>query len=138
MATDITQQSEGWQEIYQRSLEQPEELWAEAAAEIDWVEPWDQVLDGSRAPFYRWFPWGPAEHLLQRARSPRRRRPGGQARADLRLAGHGFEGERHLPRELRDAVARFAGALVEQGVGSGDRVIIYMRMVPEAAIANEL
>ena len=57
-ATDITQQPESLEEIHRRSLEQPEEFWAEAAAEIDWVEPWDRVLDDSRAPFYRWFPGG--------------------------------------------------------------------------------
>ena len=53
-ATDTTRFSE----IYRRSLEEPEEFWAEAAAEIDWVKPWTRVLDDSGAPFYRWFAGG--------------------------------------------------------------------------------
>jgi propionyl-CoA synthetase len=42
-------------EVYRRSLEQRQEFWAEAAAAIDWVEPWKQVLDDSQRPMYRWF-----------------------------------------------------------------------------------
>src|SRR4029453_13683762 len=45
-------------DVYRRSLEQPEEFWAEAAEAIDWVEPWKRVLDDSRAPGYRWFSGG--------------------------------------------------------------------------------
>ena len=44
-----------FEQVYRHSLEQPEDFWAQAAAEIDWVEPWERVLDDSRAPFYRWF-----------------------------------------------------------------------------------
>ena len=47
-----------FEEIYRRSIDHPEEFRAEAATEIDWVKPWDQVLDGSRAPFFRWFAGG--------------------------------------------------------------------------------
>jgi len=47
-----------FEQVYRRSLEQPEEFWAQAAAEIDWVQPWERVLDDSRAPFYRWFAGG--------------------------------------------------------------------------------
>jgi propionyl-CoA synthetase len=42
-------------EIYERSLREPEAFWTDAAAEIDWIEPWERVLDDSDAPFYRWF-----------------------------------------------------------------------------------
>ena len=44
-----------FEQVYRRSLDQPEQFWAQAAAEIDWVQPWDRVLDDSRVPFYRWF-----------------------------------------------------------------------------------
>ena len=47
-----------YEDLYRRSLEEPEEFWAEAAGAIDWVEPWERVLDDSRAPFYRWFAGG--------------------------------------------------------------------------------
>ena len=46
------------EEIYRRSLEDPDGFWADAATAIDWEEPWERVLDDSRAPFYRWFPGG--------------------------------------------------------------------------------
>ena len=59
-------------ETYRRSLEDPEGFWAEAAQAIDWDEPWERVLDDSRAPFYRWFAGGTAQHVPQRARPPRR------------------------------------------------------------------
>ncbi|PWU17918.1 MAG: hypothetical protein C5B48_15370, partial [Candidatus Rokuibacteriota bacterium] len=45
-------------EMYRHSLAEPDAFWAEAAAEIDWLEPWHRVLDDSRAPFYRWFTGG--------------------------------------------------------------------------------
>jgi propionyl-CoA synthetase len=121
-------------EEYRRSLEEPEAFWAEAAAAIDWAEPWESVLDDSRAPFYRWFRGGrlnTCHNALDR-------------HVD---AGHGERlaliydspvtqtTSTFTYRELRDAVARFAGALAAQGVQRGDRVIVYMPMVPEAAIA---
>jgi propionyl-CoA synthetase len=133
-ATDTTQQSETLQEIYRRSLEEPEQFWAEAAAELDWVEPWDQVLDGSRAPFYRWFPGGrlntcynALDRHVERGRADQLALIYDSPVTDSRAS--------FTYRELRDAVAQFAGALVKEGVGRGDRVVIYMPMVPEAAIA---
>ena len=46
----------GYAETYRRSIEHPEEFWAEAAEAIDWERRWDRVLDASRPPFFRWFP----------------------------------------------------------------------------------
>jgi propionyl-CoA synthetase len=121
-------------EIYRRSLEDPEAFWAEAAAAIDWVEPWERVLDDSRAPFYRWFTggrlntcWNALDRHVERGR-------GGQAALIYDSPVTGTRAA-FTYSELRDAVARFAGALSAQGVGRGDRVIIYMPMVPEAVIA---
>ena len=48
-----------YDESYRRSLENPEAFWAEAAQLVDWFEPWERVLDDSRAPMYRWFTGGP-------------------------------------------------------------------------------
>src|SRR5205823_10292099 len=62
-------------ETYRRSLEKPEEFWAEAAEAIEWEKRWDKVLDDSRPPFYRWFAGGRAQHVLERARPSRRGRP---------------------------------------------------------------
>ena len=121
-------------EVYRRSLEQPEEFWSEAAQAIDWEEPWTRVLDESRAPFYRWFSGGrlnTCHNALDRHVE--------RGRADqLALVYDSPVTETTKSftyRELRDHVARFAGALVAQGVSRGDRVIVYMPMVPEAVVA---
>jgi propionyl-CoA synthetase len=121
-------------DVYRRSLEAPEEFWAEAAAVIDWVEPWDRVLDDSGAPFYRWFTGG---RLNTCHNALDRHVDGGRADQLALIHDSPVTGTTtaFTYRELRDEVARFAGALVAQGVGRGDRVIVYMPMVPEAAIA---
>jgi propionyl-CoA synthetase len=125
---------ERFEEVYRRSLEVPEEFWAQAAAEIDWIDPWERVLDDSRAPFYRWFAGG---RLNTCYNALDRHVEGGRAE-QLALIYDSPLTDRVVTftyRELRDEVAKFAGALVAQGVGRGDRVVIYMPMVPEAAIA---
>jgi propionyl-CoA synthetase len=123
-----------FEEIYQRSLKEPEAFWADAAAAIDWVEPWDHVLDDSRAPFYRWFSGG---RLNTCHNALDRHVEGGRAdQPALIYDSPVTETARTFTyRELLDAVARFAGALSAQGVGRGDRVVLYMPMVPEAVIA---
>ena len=121
-------------EMYRRSLADPVDFWAEAAAKIDWEEPWEEVLDDSGAPFYRWFRGGrlnTCHNALDRHVE--------QGRADQLALIHDSPVTATTAtftyRELRDVVARLAGALVAEGVGRGDRVIVYMPMVPEAVIA---
>ena len=81
-------------------------------------------------------PRRPAQHLLERARPPCRARPRRAAGADLRQPGHRPEASSFTYRELRDEVARLAGALAGARASSkGDRVLIYMPMVPEAVMA---
>src|SRR6266853_459701 len=121
-------------ETYRRSIEQPEEFWAEAAEAIDWERRWDRVLDDSRPPFFRWFPgaslntcWNAVDRHVAAGRGER-----AALIWDSPVAGQ----VRHFTyRELRDEVARLAGALGSLGVVKGDRVLIYMPMVPEAAFA---
>ena len=121
-------------EMYRHSLDDPEKFWAEAAAEIDWDEPWERVLDESRAPFYRWFAGG---RLNSCHNALDRHIEGGRADQLALIYDSPVTGTTasFTYRELRDAVARFAGALAAEGVGRGDRVIIYMPMVPESVIA---
>jgi propionyl-CoA synthetase len=126
--------SSRFEEIYRRSIDHPEEFWAEAAADIDWVKPWAQVLDASRAPFYRWFTGGQLNtcyNALDRHVE--------HGRADQVALVYDSPvtdtNKKFTYRELRDEVALFAGALRRLGVERGDRVVIYMPMVPEAAIA---
>ena len=66
--------TETYAEAFRRSLDQPEEFWAEAAEAIDWERRWDRVLDDSRPPFLSLVRGGAAQHLLECARPPRRRR----------------------------------------------------------------
>src|SRR5262245_10144388 len=121
-------------DVFRRSLDDPESFWAEAAAAIDWDEPWDRVLDDSRAPFYRWFSGG----LMNTCYNALDRHVD-RGRADQPALIYDSPVTETIAtftyRELRDAVARFAGALRAQGVDTGDRVIVYMPMVPEAVIA---
>src|SRR2546421_200110 len=121
-------------ELHERSLEDPQGFWAEAAAAIDWIEPWDRVLDDTRAPFYRWFAGG---RLNTSYNALDRHVARGRADQPALIYDSPVTGGRsvHTFRELRDAVALFAGALAAEGVGKGDRVIVYMPMVPEAVIA---
>src|SRR5438270_2516257 len=122
------------EETYRRSLEEPEAFWAEAAAAIDWDEPWHRVVDDSRAPFYRWFAGGRMNTCFNALDRHVER-----GRADQPALIYDSPVTDTVTtltyRELRDAVASFAGALTAQGVTCGDRVIVYMPMVPEAVIA---
>ncbi len=121
-------------EIHRRSIENPSEFWAEAAEGIDWESRWDKVLDDSNPPIYRWFSGGrlnTCHNALDRHVANGR---GEQAAIiyDSPVTGS----QRTISySELRDEVALFAGALVNNGVKQGDRVIIYMPMIPEAVVA---
>ena len=120
--------------IYARSLADPEGFWGEAAGEITWIKTWDKVLDDSKAPLYRWFTGG----ILNTCYNALDRHvEGGRAEQTALIYDSPVTNTvRHFTyRQFRDEVARFAGALVRLGVVKGDRVIIYMPMVPEAVIA---
>jgi len=117
-----------------RSLADPEGFWAEAAEGIDWFRRWDRVLDDTDAPLYRWFTGGrlnTCHNALDRHVAA--------GRADqiaLIYDSAMTDNSRTFTyRELRDEVALFAGALKRLGLGKGDRVVIYMPMVPESVIA---
>jgi len=120
--------------VYARWRNAPERFWEDAAEAVHWYRRWDRVLDASRPPFYRWFAGGVVNTCYN-------------ALDRHVLAGHADQPaliydspvtqtiSSFTYRELLDQVSRFAGVLIGQGVGRGDRVIIYMPMVPEAAVA---
>ncbi|MEE8426417.1 MAG: propionyl-CoA synthetase [Woeseiaceae bacterium] len=120
--------------VHRRSLERPEDFWAEAAAAIDWHTAWNRVLDDSNAPFYRWFTGG---RLNTCHNALDRHVDGGRAdQAALIYDSPLTSSLRTLTyRELRDETALFAGVLAAKGIARGDRVIIYMPMIPETVIA---
>jgi propionyl-CoA synthetase len=120
--------------VYTRWLNDPENFWAEAAEEVYWDKKWDRVLDDSRPPFYRWFPGG----LLNTCYNALDRHvESGRADQLALIYDSAVTGvvQTFTYRELLDQVAKFAGVLAGQGVQKGDRVIIYMPMVPEAIVA---
>ncbi len=121
-------------QMRRRSLERPDEFWGEAAEGLHWERRWDRVLDASRAPFYRWFAGG---RLNTCDNAVDRHVRGGRASQTAIVYDSPVTGTiRHITfAELQEQVARFAGVLVKHGARQGDRVIVYMPMVPEAVVA---
>ncbi len=119
---------------FEKSIKDPEGFWGEIAEDCHWEKKWDKVLDDSNKPFYRWFVGGEMNTCYNAL--------------DLHIDnGYGDQValiydspvtntlKKYTFTEFRDEVARFAGVLASQGVTKGDRVIIYMPMIPEAVIA---
>ena len=123
-----------YQELYSQSLSDPDSFWAAAAEEIHWEKKWDRVLDDTRAPFYRWFTGG-VLNMCYNAIDRHADSARGEQLALIYDSPVTGTVRRYTYSQLRDAVARFAGALAQQGIQKGDRVIIYMPMVPESLIA---
>ena len=118
---------------YRRSLEDPDGFWLTAATAIDWTRPPTQGLDDSAAPLYRWFPDGELNTSYNAL--DRHVEAGNGDRTALIYDSPVTGVARSLTyRELRDEVAVFAGALRSLGVEKGDRVIVYLPMVPAAVI----
>jgi propionyl-CoA synthetase len=119
--------------FHRRSLEERDAFWSEQARLVHWNRPFSQVLDYSRPPFARWFVGGETNlcyNAVDRHLSTR----GGQAA--LHYISTETDQERSFSyRELHAEVNRFAGLLRSLGVARGDRVIIYMPMIPEAVFA---
>jgi len=119
--------------LYEKSVQDPEAFWAEAAGELHWFKKWDTVLDDSDAPFFRWFD-GSRTNLSYNCLD----RHIDAGRGD-KIAIH-WEGE---PGDSRDIsysqlhleVCRLANALKSRGVQKGDRIAVYLPMIPELAIA---
>ena len=123
-----------YEAAYRRSLDDPEGFWGQAAEDIHWTRRWTRVLDDSRKPLYRWFAGGELNTCYNAVDIHVEQGRGEQVAIiyDSPVTG---TIKKITYREFRDLVARFAGALVQQGVTKGDRVIIYMPMVPEALVA---
>ncbi|MFM1923800.1 MAG: hypothetical protein RL019_1640 [Pseudomonadota bacterium] len=118
---------------YQQSIEQPEVFWAEQAKRIHWHQPFEQVLDHTNPPFARWFVGGQTNlcynavdrHVAARADQP----------ALIYVSTETNTERTYTFAQLHTEVQRMAAVLRQQGVTKGDRVLIYMPMVPEAVFA---
>ena len=121
-------------ETYQRSLSEPDEFWSNVAKEINWDMPFSATLDSSKAPFYRWFPGGQLNTCFNAL--DRHVLNGRGEQAAIIYDSPVTDTKQTITySELHDTVAAFAGALASCGVEKGDRVVIYMAMVPEALVA---
>ena len=126
--------SGAYSQAYRASMENPEKFWGKAAEAVHWYKKPAQVLDSTRAPFYRWFPDGELNTCYNALDW---HVENGRAEQAALIYDSPVTGvvRTYTYEALRDAVARLAGVLASMGVTKGDRVVIYMPMVPEAAMA---
>ncbi len=123
-----------YKSLYQRSLQDPDGFWGEAAAELHWYKPWERVLDSDAKPVPRWFVGGEF-NTCYNALDRHVEAGAGERSALIYDSPVTGQTRTYSYAELRDQVAKLAGVLLANGVGKGDRVIVYMPMIPEAAIA---
>ena len=120
-------------DFYRYSIDHRDQFWREQAARIDWVKPFNKVCDYSKPPFAKWFVGGETNlcynavdrHLTTRA----------EQNALVWISSEVEATRIYTYRQLHDEINRFAAILKSLGVGKGDRVLIYMPMIPEAVFA---
>ncbi|MCH8888485.1 MAG: propionate--CoA ligase [SAR324 cluster bacterium] len=125
--------SERYQQFFRRSIEDKEAFWAEQAEDIYWHRRWDRVLDYDRPPFSRWFVGGETNtcyNCVDRHLEAR-----GDQNAIVWISTEVNKTETLTYRQLHEQVNRYAAVLAAQGLVKGDRVIIYLPMIPEALVA---
>jgi propionyl-CoA synthetase len=126
--------SSRYDEAYRHSLRDPEAFWGAAAEALDWERRWDKVLDDGNKPFYRWFTGGRL-NTCHNALDRHVAAGNGDRVALIYDSPVTNTIQKFTYAELTREVAALAGAMRDLGVGPGDRVIVYMPMVPEAAMA---
>ena len=123
-----------YEENYRKSIEDPEGFWGEIANDCHWHKKWDSVFDDSNPPFYRWFTGG-MMNTCHNALDCHVENGRGDQVALIYDSPVTQVIKKFTYSELKDAVAKFAGVMAEKGVVKGDRVLIYMPMIPEAVMA---
>lgn len=123
-----------YQKAFDQSINAPDAFWGQAAEDLHWIKRWDKVLDDGNPPFYRWFTGGQLNTCYNALDYHADGGRGDQA-ALIYDSPVTDTIKTYTYFVLRDEVALFAGALKAQGVVKGDRVIVYMPMIPQAAIA---
>ena len=121
-------------EIQRDAEANPQDFWAKAAEDIHWMSPYTRVLNDDNPPFYRWFEGG-ALNTCYNALDRHIAEGRGDQLALIYDSPVTDTKQTFTYNELTEKVAQFAGAMAAQGLGYGDRVIIYMPMIPEAVIA---
>ncbi len=122
-----------YEKAYRESIEQPDKFWGKAAQQIEWYKPYTKVLDDSHRPFYKWFVGGELNTCYNAIDFHVK-----NGRADQIALVYDSPVTNVIQKftylQLLDRVAKFAGVLVANGIIKGDRVVIYMPMIPEAMI----
>ncbi len=131
--TELARDANATAETYRRAADDRLGFWAEAAHRLDWTKPWDEVLDWTNPPFAKWFTGGELNVAVNCVD-----RHVADGRGDV-VAYH-WVGEPGDTRDityaqLKDEVSKAANALVSLGVRAGDRVAIYLPMIPEAVVS---
>ncbi|NRA83950.1 MAG: propionyl-CoA synthetase [Gammaproteobacteria bacterium] len=125
--------SETYQDLYSQSINQPEQFWADAAQAISWSKPWDKVLDDSNIPYYRWFK-GAKLNTCYNAVDRHVEDGIGDQTAIIYDSPVTDTKQKISFSELQQQVAKMAGAMANCGVVKGDRVVIYMPMIPQTLV----
>ncbi|KAB0802068.1 hypothetical protein PPYR_04254 [Photinus pyralis] len=123
-----------YREIYRKSIENPEQFWSEVGTLLTWTKPWKKVMDNSNEPFTKWFVGGELNACYN---ALDRHVHGGRGRKVALIYDSPLiqAAQKVTYDELLDKVSRMAGALSKFGVRKGDRVVIYMPVIPETVIA---
>jgi len=123
-----------YENLYKASLENTEKFWDEAAKDVKWFKPYKKILDRSNPPFYRWFPDGVINSCYNAI--DRHVDEGNGSRTAI-LYDSPVTSKKKLFSylEAKKIISTFAGALKNFGINKGDRIIIYMPMIPEAVFA---
>ena len=131
---EIVEHANLTEEAYERAAADPEAFWAEQAERLDWDTKWDRVLDWDNPPFAKWFVGGTLNAAYNCV--DRHVEAGRGDQVAIHWVGEPEDDTRDLTyADLKDEVCRAANALTDLGVVAGDRVAIYMPMIPEAVIA---
>jgi len=125
---------ERYMDAYEKSITDPAGFWEEHAQECHWYKKWEKVLNDSKKPFYQWFSGGKV-NTCYNALDLHIENGIGDQLAMIYDSPVTDTIKKFTYLQLRDEVAKFAGVLASRGVRKGDRVIIYMPMIPETAIA---
>lgn len=122
-----------YQDFYRTSIDHPETFWAEQAKLIDWQQPWDRVCDNSNPPFSRWFVGGQTNLCHNAVDRHAATHP--DRNALIWVSTEVDQEKIYTFGQLRREVECMAQVLLTLGVKQGDRVLLYMPMIPEAAFA---
>lgn len=124
---------DAYKELYQKSIHEPLEFWSEIANELHWFKPWDKVLDESNAPFYQWYT--KAKTNISYNCLDRQVEAGKGNKVAFHWEGEPGDKKSFTYKELLDEVCRFSNVLKSLGVNKGDRIALYLPMIPELVFA---